>query len=204
MTTRSIRDVDVAGKRVLVRVDFNVPIEHGVISDDTRIRAAIPTITLLTDNGAKVILCSHLGRPKGKVVEDLRLAPIAGRLSELIGKPVSIATDVIGPVARAKAHALVNGEILLLENVRFEPGEEKNDPELAKHLGELADLYVNDAFGTAHRAHASTAGVADYLPSYAGLLIDREDFCTPTFAGPSQPTVRHDPRWRQSVRQTWP
>ncbi len=174
MKIRSIRDADVQGKRVLVRVDFNVPMEGGRITDDTRIRAALPTIQDLVNRGAAVILVSHLGRPKGTVVDTLRLARIGKHLAELIGRPVQVATDVAGPDAQAKARTLKPGEILLLENVRFEPGEEKNDPELAKRIAALADLFVNDAFGTAHRAHASTVGVAAYLPAYAGYLMEAE------------------------------
>ncbi len=174
MTTRSVRDADVSGKRVFVRVDFNVPLDGSTISDDTRIRAAIPTINWLTEHGARVILCSHLGRPKGKVNEEFRLTPVAVHLSELIDRQVQIASDVIGPDAQKRARELEDGDILLLENVRFEAGEEKNDPALAKQLASLADLYVNDAFGAAHRAHASTAGIAGYLPAYAGLLMDEE------------------------------
>lgn len=174
MKIRSVREADVRGKRVLVRVDFNVPMEGGRITDDTRIRASLPTIRDLLERGAAVILVSHLGRPKGTVVEELRLAPVAKRLSELLGRPVEVAQDVAGPDAQAKAAALQPGDVLLLENVRFEPGEEKNDPELARRLASLADLYVNDAFGTAHRAHASTVGVATFLPAFAGYLMEAE------------------------------
>lgn len=174
MKIRSVREADVRGKRVLVRVDFNVPMEDGRITDDTRIRASLPTIRDLLERGAAVILVSHLGRPKGTVVEELRLAPVAQRLSELLGRPVEVAQDVAGPDAQAKAAALQPGGVLLLENVRFEPGEEKNDPELARRLASLADLYVNDAFGTAHRAHASTVGVAAFLPAFAGYLMEAE------------------------------
>lgn len=174
MRTRSVRDADVAGKRVFVRVDFNVPLDGASITDDTRIRAALPTINLLLERGARVILCSHLGRPKGRVDERYRLAPVATRLSELLGRPVKNVNDVAGPDAQAAANALRDGEVLLLENARFEPGEEKNDPELARAMASLAEVFVNDAFGAAHRAHASTAGIADYLPSYAGLLMDAE------------------------------
>jgi phosphoglycerate kinase len=177
MNKKSIRDLteaDLAGKRVLVRVDFNVPLEGDRITDDTRIRAALPTIQYLTGKGARVILTSHLGRPKG-VTEDLRLTPVAKRLSELLGAPVAKADDVMGPDAKAKAAALENGQVLLLENVRFHQEEEKNDPGFAKELAGLADLYVNDAFGTAHRAHASTEGVAHLLkPAVAGLLLEKE------------------------------
>jgi phosphoglycerate kinase len=174
MNKKSVRDVDVRGKRVFCRVDFNVPMENGHITDDTRIRAALPTIQTLVDQGAKVILASHLGRPKGQVVEELRLTPVAARLSELLGKPVAKVDEAIGTEVEARVNALRDGDVLLLENVRFYPGEEKNDPELAKAFAKLADLYVNDAFGTAHRAHASTAGIADHLPAVAGLLLQKE------------------------------
>jgi len=171
---KSVRDTDVTGKRVFVRVDFNVPLENGQITDDTRIRETLPTIRYLTERGAKVILASHLGRPKGKVVEELRLTPVARRLSELLGKPVAKADEAIGDEVKRKISELADGEVLLLENVRFYPGEEKNDPELAKAFAELADLYVNDAFGAAHRAHASTEGIAHYLPAVSGLLMEKE------------------------------
>jgi len=171
---KSVRDVDVAGKKVFVRVDFNVPLENGQITDDTRIRETLPTIQYLIDRGAKVILASHLGRPKGQVVEELRLTPAAVRLSELLGKPVAKADEAIGDAVKAKIAGMKDGDVLLLENVRFYPGEEKNDPELAKAFAELADLYVNDAFGAAHRAHASTEGIAHYLPAVSGLLMEKE------------------------------
>lgn len=174
MKKKSIRDVDVRGKRVFCRVDFNVPLDGGKVADDTRIRAAIPTIRYLVDGGAKVILASHLGRPKGQVKEELRLTPVAERLSELLEKPVLKADEVIGPSVTELVAQLAEGDVLLLENVRFHPGEEKNDPELAKAFAELADLYVNDAFGAAHRAHASTEGIAHYLPAVAGFLLQRE------------------------------
>ena len=174
MAIRSVKDADVRGKRVLVRVDFNVPLEAGKITDDTRIRASLPTIRDLLDRGAAVILASHLGRPKGKVVEELRLAPVATRLSELLGRPVRAVTDVVGPEAQAACRAMQPGDVVLLENVRFEPGEEKNDPELARRFAALADLYVDDAFGSAHRAHASVVGVANHLPAYAGYLMQTE------------------------------
>ncbi len=174
MNKKSVRDVEVSGKRVFVRVDFNVPLENGKITDDTRIRETLPTIKYLTDKGAKVILASHLGRPKGQVAEDMRLTPVAARLSELLGRPVAKVDEAIGDNVKAKAAALNDGDVLLLENVRFYPGEEKNDPELAKAFAELADLYVNDAFGTAHRAHASTEGIAHYLPAVSGLLMEKE------------------------------
>jgi phosphoglycerate kinase len=171
---KSIADVDVRGKRVFCRVDFNVPLKGGRVADDTRIRAALPTIRHLTERGAKVILASHLGRPKGQVKEELRLTPVAGRLSELLGKPVDKADEVIGPSVTERVARLEEGQILLLENVRFHPGEEKNDPDLAKAFADLADLYVNDAFGAAHRAHASTEGIARHLPAVAGFLLQRE------------------------------
>jgi len=173
-TRASVRDADVEGRRVLVRVDFNVPLDGGTVTDDTRIRAALPTIELLTERGAKVILVSHLGRPKGEVVPDLSLKPAADRLAELLNQDVRLAPEVAGPEAREMADGLEPGRVMLLENVRFEAGETKNDPDLAEALAGMADLYVNDAFGTAHRAHASTAGVAERLPSYAGLLLERE------------------------------
>jgi phosphoglycerate kinase len=170
----TIRDVDVAGKRVLVRVDFNVPIEGGRIIDDTRIREAIPTIQNLVERNARVILVTHLGRPDGQIDEAYRTTALAQRLSELIGRPVRHLDDCIGPAVEAGVKALHDGEIVMLENVRFHPGETKNDPEFARQLVALGELYVNDAFGTAHRAHASTAGVAQYLPAVAGLLMERE------------------------------
>ncbi len=174
MNKKSVRDVEVSGKRVFVRVDFNVPLENGHITDDTRIRETLPTIKYLTERGAKVILASHLGRPKGQVVEELRLTPAAARLSELLGKPVLKADEAIGDAVKAQVAALNDGDVLLLENVRFYAGEEKNDPELAKSFAELADLYVNDAFGAAHRAHASTEGIAHHLPAVSGLLMEKE------------------------------
>ena len=172
---KSVEDIDVAGKKVLVRCDFNVPQDADKnITDDKRIRESLPTIRYLVAHGAKVILCSHLGRPKGQVNPKYSLAPVAKRLSELLGLPVAMANDVVGEDAKAKAAALKNGEVLLLENVRFHAEEEKNVPEFAKSLADLAEIYVNDAFGTAHRAHASTAGVADYLPAVCGYLIKKE------------------------------
>lgn len=177
MSKKTVADLtssDLSGKRVLVRADFNVPVDAGKITDDTRIRAALPTINYLKDNGAKVILCSHFGRPKG-VEEKSRLTPVAERLSELLGQEVVKPDDCIGDDVAAKVGAMQNGDVLLLENVRFHPEEEKNDPEFAKQLAANADLYVNDAFGTAHRAHASTEGVTKYLtPSVAGFLIQKE------------------------------
>jgi phosphoglycerate kinase len=170
----SVRDVDVAGKRVLVRVDFNVPLEDGRVADDTRIRAALPTIELLRERGAALVLVSHLGRPKGKVDSALSMRPVGERLAELLGVEVHQAPVVIGGDVETMAAGLGPGEVLLLENVRFEPGETENDPALAEALAALADLYVNDAFGAAHRAHASTEGVAHHLQGYAGLLLERE------------------------------
>lgn len=171
---KSIRDVELKGKRVFCRVDFNVPMKDGQVTDDTRIKAALPTIQYLMEQGAKVILASHLGRPKGKVVEEMRLTPVAKRLSELLGKPVVKVDEAYGESVKAEIDKLKEGDVLLLENVRFYPGEEKNDPELAKAFAELADIYVNDAFGSAHRAHASTAGVPQYLPAVSGFLMEKE------------------------------
>jgi len=186
----SVRDADVDGKRVLVRVDFNVPLEGTEVTDDTRIRAALPTIEYLTEHGARVILCSHLGRPKGRVVPEMSLAPAARRLAELTGKPVELASDVAGEDSRARAEALEPGSILLIENTRFEKGETENDEALAEALAGLADLYVNDAFGAAHRAHASTAGVAAKLPAYAGLLLEKEvENLTSVATDPARPLV---------------
>jgi len=170
----SVRDAAVEGKRALVRVDFNVPLEDGNVADDTRIRAALPTIELLRERGAALVLVSHLGRPKGKVDPGLSIRPVGERLAELIGAEVKQAPAVVGEEVEAMADGLGAGEVLLLENVRYEPGETANDPALAEALAKLADLYVNDAFGAAHRAHASTAGVAALLPGYAGLLLERE------------------------------
>lgn len=175
MNKKSVRDVaELAGKRVFVRVDFNVPIEDGKITDDKRIRETLPTINYLIEKGAKVILASHLGRPNGQVVEELRHTASAVRLSELLGKPVAKANEAIGEAVETQVAAMENGDVLLLENVRFYPGEEKNDPELAKAFAKLADLFVNDAFGAAHRAHASTEGIAHILPAVSGLLMERE------------------------------
>ncbi len=171
---KSVRDLNVAGKRVLVRCDFNVPVKDGVITDDSRIVKSLPTIQYLLDQGACVILCSHRGRPKGAVEEKYSLAPVAARLTELLGQPVPLIGDCIGEEAKKAADALEPGKACLLENVRFHAEEEKNDPAFAKELASLAEIYVNDAFGTAHRAHASTAGVADYLPAVCGFLIEQE------------------------------
>ncbi len=171
---KTIEDIDVAGKRVLVRCDFNVPLADGNITDDKRIREALPTIKYLCENGARVILCSHMGRPKGEFNPEFSLSPVAKRLSTLLSKPVTLATDVIGEDAKGKAAALKNGDIMLIENVRFHKEEEKNDPAFSKELASLAEIFVNDAFGTAHRAHSSTTGVADYLPAVCGYLIQKE------------------------------
>lgn len=171
----SVDDLDARGKRVLVRVDFNVPVSDGVCTDDTRIRAALPTINKLVEGGARVILMSHLGRPAGEGFEEkFTLRPAALRLAELLGKPVAFASDTIGEDARAKVAALQDGQVLVLENLRFDKREKKNDPAFCEELASLGDAYVNDAFGTAHRAHASTAGVAALLPAYAGYLMQRE------------------------------
>jgi phosphoglycerate kinase len=175
MNKKTIRDIDVAGKRVLVRVDFNVPLDaEQHITDDTRITAALPTIYYLLGQGAAVILMSHLGRPKGKVVETMRLTPVAQRLSTLLNKPVQVAPDCIGPEVEALAKNLQPGQVLLLENLRFHNEEEQNDPDFARQLASLGEVYVNDAFGTAHRAHASTEGVTHFLPGVAGYLMERE------------------------------
>lgn len=175
LNKKTIEDIDVSGKRVLVRCDFNVPLTNGVIADDKRIRESLPTIRYLAEHGAAVILCSHLGRPKDEESKKkCTLAPVAGRLSELLDREVKFTTDTVGDEARAMAKSLKPGEIMLLENVRFYKGETKNDPEFAKALAQLADIFVNDAFGTAHRAHSSTAGVADYLPAVCGYLIKKE------------------------------
>ena len=171
---RSLTDYPVAGKRVLVRVDFNVPLEGGRVVDDTRIRAALPTIQYLLDQGCSIVLMSHLGRPKGQVVDDLRMAPVAARLAELLGRPVATADDCVGPAAARAAAALKPGDVLLLENLRFHAEETGNDDAFSRQLAELGDVYVNDAFGTAHRAHASTEGVTHYLPSVSGLLLAKE------------------------------
>ena len=189
---KNVTQIDVKGKKVLCRCDFNVPQDKatGAITDDKRIRAALPTLQYLLDNGAAVIACSHLGKPKGEWKESLTLAPVAERLSELLGKPVIFAKDIIGEDAKAKAAALKPGEIMLLENLRFDKREEKNDPEFAKELADYADLYVSDAFGTVHRAHASTAGIAAYLPAVSGFLIGKElDIMGKALEDPARPFV---------------
>ena len=175
MAKQTVRDIEVKGKRVLVRVDFNVPLDaEGIILDDSRIRAVLPTVKYLLAEGAKVILCSHLGRPKGKVVAELRLAPVGQRLSELLGHQVTYVRDCIGAEVGQAAQRLKQGDVLLLENLRFHPEEEENKPEFARALAGLAEIFVNDAFGTAHRPHASTAGIANYLPAVAGFLMEKE------------------------------
>lgn len=190
MNKKTLKDIDVAGKSVLVRVDFNVPMEDGRITDDTRIRAALPTIKYLQEQQGKVILVSHLGRPKGQVNPKYSLAPVAEALEKLLGRPVVFCPEVIGPAVQEEVQKLQPGQVMLLENVRFLPGEEKNDPEVAKGLAALAEVFVNDAFGTAHRAHASTAGVADYLPAAAGMLLEKEiQIMGDALANPERPFV---------------
>jgi phosphoglycerate kinase len=187
---KSVTDIDVKGKRVLVRVDYNVPIKENKVTDDTRIVAAMPTLNYLLAHGAAVILFSHLGRPKGGPDPKFSLRPVAAHLSGLLGKPVAFTDDCIGPVAEAAARVLKPGEVLVLENTRFHPEEEKNDPELAKKMASLADIYVNDAFGSAHRAHASTEGVAHFLPAVAGFLMEKEiQYLGQAIADPKRPFV---------------
>jgi phosphoglycerate kinase len=187
---KTVEDIDVQGKKVLVRVDFNVPIKEGKVGDDTRIRAALPTIEYLLDHGAAVILCSHLGRPKGGPQPEFSMKPVADHLSQLIGKPVAFSKECIGPAAEQAAKALKPGEVLVLENTRFYPGETKNDPEMARQLASLAEIYVNDAFGSAHRAHASTEGVAKYLPAVAGFLMEKEiRYLGQAIANPARPFI---------------
>ena len=187
---KSIEDIEVAGKRVLCRCDFNVPTKEGKITSDKRIVAAMPTIEYLVNKGAKVILCSHMGKPKGEWKPELSLKVVAERISQLLGKEVIMASDVAGEDSKAKAAALQSGDVMLLENTRYIKGETKNDPELSKALAELADIFVNDAFGTAHRAHSSTAGVADYLPSVSGYLVQKEvSIMGKALANPERPFV---------------
>ena len=187
---KSIEDIDVAGKRVLCRCDFNVPTKNGKITSDKRIVAAMPTVRYLVEKGAKVILCSHMGKPKGEYKPELSLKVVADRISELLGKEVIMAADVAGEDAHAKAAALKNGDVMLLENTRFVKGETKNDPQLSKDLASMADIFVNDAFGTAHRAHSSTAGVADYLPAVCGYLVQKEvSIMGKALANPERPFV---------------
>ncbi len=190
LNKKSIEDIDVAGKRVLVRCDFNVKMENGVITSDKRIVASLPTIEYLINHNARVILCSHLGRPKGEFNPEFSLAPVAARLSELLGREVKMAKDVVGESAKELAANLKDGEVMLLENVRFHKEETKNDPEFSKALASLAEIYVNDAFGSAHRAHSSTTGVADYLPAVCGFLIQKEiAFIGGALANPKRPLV---------------
>ncbi len=187
---KTIKDLDFAGKRALVRVDFNVPLADGVIADDTRIQAALPTLEYLLDQGAALILCSHLGRPKGMVLPELSLRPVAEYLDKMMDAPVSFVEDCIGPKAESASEALRPGQILVLENTRFHAGEKKNDPEMAKQLASLADIFVNDAFGTAHRPHASNVGVAEYLPAVAGFLLEKEiRYLGQAIADPRRPFV---------------
>lgn len=187
---KSIEDIDVSGKRVLCRCDFNVPTKNGKITSDKRIVAAMPTIEYLVNHGAKVILCSHMGKPKGEWKPELSLKVVADRISQLLGKEVVMAADVAGEDSRAKAAALKDGDVMMLENTRFMKGETKNDPELSKALADLADIFVNDAFGTAHRAHSSTAGVADYLPAVSGFLVNKEvSIMGKALANPERPFV---------------
>lgn len=190
MNKKTVRDVDVRGKRVLMRVDFNIPLKEGAIADDVRILAALPTINYLLDQGVALILCSHLGRPKGKVVADLKMDPVAERLSEHIQRPVKKMDDCVGPEVEAAAQAMEPGDVILLENTRFHPEEKANDPEFARQLAALADLYVNDAFGAAHRAHASNVGVSDYLPTVGGFLMEKElKFLGQVVQNPEHPYV---------------
>ncbi len=191
MPKKTVEDIDVAGKRVLLRVDLNVPMDKkGVISDDTRIRACLPTIRYLIDNRARIILCSHLGRPDGRVIEELRLAPVASRLSELLGKPVEALRECIGLAVEATVAKLQDGDVALLENLRFYPEEEANALNFAKALSRLADVYVNDAFGASHRAHASVVGVAKYIPAVSGFLMRKElEALSGTLENPQRPFV---------------
>lgn len=187
---QTVKDVDVNNKRVLVRVDFNVPMQDGVITDDTRIKAALPTITYLLENNAAVILCSHLGRPKGERKPEFSLQPAADHLAGLLNKPVAFIPDCVGMEVEQSAALLLPGEVMVLENTRFHPGEKKNDAQFSSRLAKLADLFVNDAFGTAHRAHASTTGVADYLPAVAGFLLEKEiKYLGEAVADPKRPFV---------------
>lgn len=190
LNKKSVEDIDVSGKKVLVRCDFNVKMEDGVITSDKRIVASLPTIQYLLKNNAKVILCSHLGRPKGEFKPEFSLAPVAARLAELLGQEVKMATDVVGESAQALAADLKDGEVMLIENVRFHAEETKNDPEFSKKLAALAEIYVNDAFGSAHRAHSSTTGVADYLPAVCGYLIKKElEYIGGALESPKRPLV---------------
>ncbi|MFN5268872.1 MAG: phosphoglycerate kinase, partial [Hyphomonadaceae bacterium] len=190
MTFLSLKTADLQGKRVFVRVDFNVPMQDGVITDDTRLRAAVPTIELLIEKGAKVILAAHFDRPKGKVGPTMSLAPIGPALAALLDRPVAFAAECVGPVAEAAVANMNSGDVLLLENTRFQPGEEKNDPVLAKGFARLADIYVNDAFSAAHRAHASTEGIAHLLTAYPGLSMAHElDYLDKALGNPAHPVM---------------
>ena len=190
MNKKTIRDVDVHGKRVLVRVDLNVPLKEGSVADDTRIRAVLPTLNYLLEQNAAVILCSHLGRPKGKAVPELRMDPVARRLEDLLDRPVKKLDDCVGPEVEAAVKAMQPGDVVLLENTRFHPEERANDPEFARQLAALAEIYVNDAFGAAHRAHGSTEGVTHYLPAVAGLLMEKElEFLGQATRDPEHPYV---------------
>ena len=190
MQLNTIKEADLKGKRVLIRVDFNVPLKNGVVTDNTRIKAALPTVQYILEQGASLVVMSHFGRPKGQKNPDFSMAPIAKEFEKLLGRPVKLAPDVIGPEVEAEVKALKPGEVLLLENVRFYKEEEANDPEFAKTLASYGDIYCNDAFGTAHRAHAPTEGVSHYLPSYAGFLIEKEvKFMAPLLENPEKPFV---------------
>ena len=190
MQLNTIREADLKGKRVLIRVDFNVPLKNGVVTDNTRIKAALPTVKYILEQGASLVVMSHFGRPKGQKNPDFSMAPIAKEFEKLLGVPVKLAPDVIGSEVEAEVKALKPGEVLLLENVRFYKEEEGNDPEFSKTLASYGDIYCNDAFGTAHRAHASTEGVSHYLPSYAGFLIEKEvKFMAPLLENPAKPFV---------------
>ena len=191
MNKKTIKDIDISGKKVLVRCDFNVPQDENLnITDNRRIVSSLDTIKYLLDNNAKVILCSHLGRPKGEVKKEFSLAPVASELQKLLGKEVKLASDVVGESANQLTSNMKEGEIVLLENVRFEKGEEKNDEELSKKFASLAEIYVNDAFGSAHRAHSSTAGVASFLPAVSGFLMEKEiNFLGTAISNPERPFV---------------
>ncbi len=190
MNKKTIRDVNVCGKRVLVRVDFNVPLKDSAVADDTRILAALPTLNYLLGEGAGLILCSHLGRPKGKIVTELKMDPVAARLAELLDRPVNKLDDCVGAEVEAAAQAMQPGDVILLENTRFHPEEKANDPEFARQLAGLAEMHVNDAFGAAHRAHASNVGVAQYLTSVAGFLMEKElEFLGQAVENPEHPYI---------------
>ncbi|TET53853.1 MAG: phosphoglycerate kinase [Anaerolineales bacterium] len=190
MQKKTVRDIDISGKRVLVRVDFNVPLKDGAVTDDTRIRAALPTLNYLLEQNGALVLCSHLGRPKGKIVDDLRMNPVAERLSELLGRPVMKLDDCVGPEVAKTVTAMKPGDVVLLENTRFHPEEKNNDPAFAKQLAALAEVYVNDAFGSAHRAHASTEGVTHHLPAVGGFLMEKElEFLGQVAGDPERPYI---------------